>query len=96
VISFFCECYDIDFQSISYIKKTQVLGSITGISKFKFKNVGFYHNTSRNKCWQIQIIVGRRNLDEETQVTQIKDIFLNVKDCSKFDTLFKEKILNQH
>jgi hypothetical protein len=71
-----------------------VFGSLAGIYLFRFKKVGCYYNTSRNKCAHIQIIEGRGNLHEETKITQIEDISVSAKECYKFDTLVKEKKLN--
>jgi hypothetical protein len=66
-------------------------GSLSGLSIFKFNKVGFYYNSSRNKCARIQIVSGRANKQEEDpKGPHMEDISVNVKDCSKIDTLIKE------
>jgi hypothetical protein len=73
-----------------------VFGSITSYSIFKFKKMGFCYNTKRNKCAKIQLIAGRRNVEEEEtlKTEQIEEISINAKECSKFDTLVRENVIS--
>jgi hypothetical protein len=75
---------------------SDIYGSISGVSIFKFRKIGYKFNATRNKYADIEIIAGRSNLSEKGEKENvIKWLDISSKQCTKIDALITEEKIKQ-